>query len=128
MVHYHVWVEVTDHYGTRTPRPPRVRYSVKRIAEPRAILGGRELTMAYKPDQESGIRAGYYDAIKDAEARGEALTADDIEVELELVQEYLKRGKVDRVLRSKPIKTSGYRDLFDEVMKRAATAVAAERK
>jgi hypothetical protein len=127
MVRYHVWVEVTDHYGTRTPLPRKVRYSVKRIAEPRGIVGGRELTMAYKPDEVSGIRAGYDDAIKDARARGEALTADDVEVELELVQEYLKRGKVHRVLRSKPIKTSAYRDRFDELMKRAEPAVAAER-
>lgn len=128
MVRYHVWVEVTDHYGTRTPRPRRVRYSVQRIAEPRGIVGGRELTMAYKPDKESGIRAGYHDAIKDAAARGEALTADDVEVELELVQEYLKRGKVDRVLRSKPIKTNTYRDRFDELKNRAEAGAAAENK
>jgi hypothetical protein len=128
MARYHVWIEVTDHYGTRTPRPRRVRYSVRRIVEPRALLGGRELTMAYKPDQESGIYAGYYDAIRDAKARGEALTADDVEVELELVQEYLKRGKVDRVLRSKPVKTSAYHHRFDELMKRAETPVAAESK
>jgi hypothetical protein len=128
MARYHVRVEVTDHYGTRTPRPRRVWYSVKRIAEPRGIVGGRELTMAYEPDEESGRRAGYHDAIKDAEARGEALTADDVEVELEQVQVYLKRGKVDRVLRSKPIKMSAYRDRFDDLMKRAEPAVAAENK
>jgi hypothetical protein len=126
MVRYHVWVEVTDHYGTRTPPPRRVRYSVKRAVEPRGVVGGRELTMAYKPDKESGISAGYHDAIKDALARGEALTADDVEVELELVQEYLKRGKVDRVLRSKPIRTSADRDRFDELMKRTEHAMAAE--
>jgi hypothetical protein len=115
MMHYHIWIEVTDYYGTRTPRPRKVRYSVKRVVEPCAIIGGRD--MSYKPDQETGIRAGCYDAVKDAESRGEMLTADEVEVMLEQVQQYLKRGKIDRVLRSKLIKVSAPAELFDEIKK-----------
>jgi hypothetical protein len=115
MVRYQATVEVTHYFGSSTPRPTDVRFSVRRVAEPPAILRGAQLRL--EPDQRGGFQAAYYEAVKDAQARGEVLAFDDVRVELELVQVHLKRGKADRVQRSKPIET-GMRDVFDEIMAR----------
>ncbi len=118
MQRYKVWVRVINEQGTKHPRPQRVSWGAERVADPAGALGGEhESDYSYVSD-ESGVQAGYYTCIKDAESRGEPITVDDIALEVEQVTEILERGKLVNARRNKNDLSGHYKKIFDEIMKR----------
>ncbi len=92
--------------ASRTPRP-----SVTRSAEPESDYD--------HVSERSGVLSGFYECVKDAESRGEAIARNDIEVSVERVTEILKRGNLANATRSPSgSSTTSHRDAFDEIMKR----------
>jgi hypothetical protein len=114
---YEIRVSVTSERGTRHPAEPEVWWRVRRVVDPVEDVGGRDVMLGPKTERVGELQ-GAVTAIRHAEARGETLAREDIEVEVEHVTNLLKRQKLDNVKRSNHPRRMVRQDVYEEIMKR----------
>ena len=115
MASYRISLRIDYQIGTRHPET-KVSWGCTRLPNAR-VDGG--LVDVYAGErvrpEDRGEMYGVYHAIKDAEARGETLARDDIEVEQEIFTHTLKGGKIEKSAKAAPITRSVSQEIYNEV-------------
>ncbi len=120
MAKYSVWVEKERETGTRHPAPLKVTWGCTHLPSTRVADGTTDIDADNYPggiSEAIGIfeAIGISEAIKHAEANGETLTREDIEVTVEQVTLVVKRGNVVNVHRPKSVPRMASARIFEEV-------------